>query len=492
MGSGLNYNLAHPFWLAYQRHPRRVALEQLSYAEVAARASAVARWLGPAVRRVAVLGSRSPAACLAILGSCWSGATYFPLSPNWPGQRIAELLQQIQPDALLVDDRGQAKVEAGWRVLQPEQLDPIPATPPAPLPPEAIAYVIFTSGSTGRPKGVCVSARAVHHLLEAAAACFPLTVEDRYAGNFEFSFDASVFDLFLTWKAGASLQLVPPAQALAPHAFLRRHKITATVLAPCSLTGMERLKLLQPGSLPDLRWSLFGAEALLESQAQLWQQVAPNSQVVSLYGPTENTVTSLFQPLTRPPVVTPERHTIALGRPLPGVDALVVDERNQPVPPGTHGQLVLQGNQLASGYLDDPVLTRQRFRELRGIRSYLTGDWGYQDAGGIFHCLGRQDLQVKVRGHRLELEEVETCLREVCRGAEVAALAWPNRPGHWNEIVAFVSGGPWDEKVLRQQLSLRLPGHGLPRAIHSLARLPRSENGKIDRSALRDWLDARG
>ncbi len=487
-----HYNLAHPFWTAYQRHPERLALEGLSYAEVAARASAVAQWLGPAAQRVAVLGSRSTAACLGILGSCWSGASYFPLHPNWPTRRLSDLLEQIRPDAVLIDDRGQGKVESGWRVLHPDRLDPIAPTVPRTVEPEGMAYTIFTSGSTGRPKGVCVSARAVRHLLEAAAACFPLTVEDRYACNFEFSFDASVFDLFLTWKAGASLHLVPSAQALAPHAFLRRRQISATVLAPSSLTTMNRLKQLQAGSLPDLRWSLFGAEALLESQARLWQQVAPNSRVISLYGPTENTVTSMLQPLTPEPAITPERHTLALGRPLPGVSALVLDEHNRPVPARTHGQLVLQGQQLASGYLDDPDLSEQRFPDLQGIRSYLTGDWGYQDESGIFHCLGRQDHQVKIRGHRVELEEVEGCLREVCGGIEAAALAWPDQPGQWNEIIAFLGDSGRDEHAVRRQLSERLPSYAIPGAIHQIGRLPLSENGKIDRAALRAWLSSRG
>lgn len=485
-----HYNLAHPFWSAYRQHPERLALEQLTYAQVAERACAISQWLGPGAKRVAVLGSRSEAACLAILGSCWSGASYFPLNPNWPSRRLSDLLEQIRPDAVLVDERGQTKVEAGWRVLHPDQLEPVAPTLPRPVDPEAMAYTIFTSGTTGRPKGVCVSNRAVHHLLNAAFPCFPLTSEDRYASNFEFSFDASVFDLFLTWKAGASLHLVPAAQALAPHSFLRRRQISATVLAPSSLITMDRLKMLQPGSLPDLRWSLFGAEALLESQARLWQQVAPNSQVVSLYGPTENTVTSMFQPLTPTTAVTPERHTLALGRPLPGVKALVVDDQNRPVPAGSHGQLVLQGEQLAAGYLDNPSLTARRFPHLQGTRSYLTGDWGYQDGDGIFHCLGRQDHQVKIRGHRLELEEVEFCLRQACPGAEVAALAWPDQPGQWSEIIAFVSGSGWDEQGLRQQLGGRLPGHALPGKIHRLDHLPRSENGKIDRAALRAWLQS--
>lgn len=494
------HNLALPFWRISREDPERLAVvaeSQWSYGQAAAQASAVAQWLGPQARRVAILASRSAAACLAVLGSCWAGATYIPLSLGWPEERLSQILAQIEPDALLVDDRGQALLTPALRAqcartLHPlRDLSPVVATPPRTVEPDWPAYVIFTSGTTGAPKGVIISAGAVAHLIQCAQQAFPLTRQDRIGCNFELSFDAAVFDMFLAWQAGASLHLVPPGQALAPHGFIQRQQLTMIVLAPSSLSFLRKLKALRPGSLPSLRWSLFGAEALPKESALEWQAVAPNSRVYSLYGPTENTVTSLLQLLTKPPTVTPQRDTLALGRPLSGVEALVVDEAGARLPPGEVGELALQGPQLASGYFQEGELTRRRFPDLQGKRSYLTGDRAYQDEQGTFHHLGRTDHQVKVRGHRVELEEVETCLRRAAGRSEVAAILWPNQPGQWNDIVAFVADSDAQPQQLQERLRQTLPAYALPAQIHCLEGLPRTENGKLDRSALFTWLQSR-
>ena len=492
-----DYNLALPFWQASRKHPDRLALaveSEWSYARAAAQASAIAAWLGPGGRRVAILGSRSAAAALATLGACWRGVTYIPLSLRWPEARLLEVLQRIQVDALLVDDRGQALLTPGVRARVPRILHPLrelreapPARAPVPGAASDLAYILFTSGTTGVPKGVMVRLAAVDHLLRASHQLFPLQPEDRLAGNFELSFDGCVFDMFLSWRAGASFHWVPPDQAMAPLAFLRRRRATIALLTPSTLPLMRSLRALQPGALPDLRWSLFGAEALPGDDALEWQQVAPASQLFSLYGPTENTVTSMVQPLGP---ITPERGTLPLGRPLEGLSALVVDENLQQLGPGKVGQLVLRGPQLAQGYLDDPELTARRFPVLSGERSYLSGDLAYQDESGVFHHLGRMDHQVKVRGHRLELEEVEAALRTASGDSRVAALLWPDVPGQLGEVIAFLGGSGLNLAEIQKSLKADLPQYALPSRIYELETLPLSENGKIDRAALRAWLGA--
>ena len=492
------FNLALPFWRVSRKHPDRLALaveSEWSYGRAAAHASALAAWLGPACRRVAILGSRSAASALATLGACWAGATYVPLSLRWPEQRLLQVLQQVGADALLVDGRGQALLTPALRASVPRVLHPtkelVPALPAEPIvrTGDDIAYILFTSGTTGVPKGVVVSLAAVDHLLRASHHSFPLEPSDRLVGNFELSFDGSVFDMFLSWWSGASFHWVPPDQAMAPLGFLRRRRATITLLTPSTLPFLRSVRALQPGALPDLRWSLFGAEALPGKDALEWLQVAPSSRLFSLYGPTENTVTSMLCPMGD---LTPERGTLPLGKPLAGLSALIVDESLQPVGPGQAGQLVLRGPQLAQGYLDDPDLTARRFRVLLGQRSYLSGDRAYQDEDGLFHHLGRVDHQVKVRGHRLELEEVETALRAVCGQSEVAALLWPDGPGQIGEIVAFVArcqlGGP----EIQRHLKTHLPAFALPSRIYPLDALPRTESGKVDRGALRAWLQQHG
>ena len=493
-------NLALPFWRATREAPERLALvadTEWSYARAAAQASALAEWLGPSARRVAILASRSSAAFLSVLGCCWGGAAYFPLSLRWPEERLCHLLKQIGPHALLVDDRGQELLSPALRalvsrILHPlRDLSPIEVTPPRPVDSEALAYVLFTSGTTGAPKGVMISVGAVNHLIQRSYEFFPLSPQDRVGCNFELSFDGAVFDMFLAWRAGASLHVVPPAQSMAPVAFMRRQQVTLMLLTPSSLAILKKLKMLQADYLPHLRWSLFGAEALPRPDALRWQEVAPQSKFYSLYGPTENTVTSLLQPLSDPPTITPQRDTIALGRPWQGVGAVIVDEHARQLPPGCVGELALQGAQLALGYFQDDPLTKRRFPVLQGVRSYLTGDRAYQDEQGIFHHLGRTDHQVKVRGHRVELEEIESFLRLATGETQVAALLWPDLPGHLNEIVAFVAGFKKTSAQIQEILRKSLPTYALPAQIHCLEQLPQTENGKLDRMALVAWLKSR-
>ena len=496
-----NYNLALPFWRASLRFPERVALVAercLSYQQMAAQAQAVADFVGPARGRVVVLGSRSAASAVAILGCCWAGATYVPVHPGWPEERICELLRQLQAEALLVDEEGRSALReavlraAPARIYDPLELAAVAPREPAALEADSIAYVIFTSGTTGRPKGVMVEAGAVCHLVEQSQEWFGLTPEDRVGSNFEISFDGSVFDMFLTWNAGAGLFVVPRAQAMAPQGWIRRHQLSLCVLTPSVVSFMRRLKALQPGSLPSLRWSLFGAEALPAGDAAEWLQVAPQSRLCSLYGPTENTVTSMVQPVTDPVVVTPERNTIPLGRPLAGIQAKIVDSEGHPLEAGQVGELVLQGAQLAAGYLDEAELTEERFPRLQGVRSYRTGDRAYRDQAGLYHHVGRTDHQVKIRGYRVELEEVESALRTITGSGQVAALAWPDQPGSWNRIEAFVSGASLSPADIQERLRARLPSYALPARISVLATLPYLESGKIDRTALAAWLTQHG
>ena len=487
-------NLASSVWSHSKRQPDRIALvaeDTLSYGRLAAQASAVAEWLGSDCRRVYVLGSRSAAACLGILGACWAGVTYIPLNPRWPKRRLDSIMQQCQGEALLVDDQGEGRLPdlAGHpRHVQPlRDLTASIAHEPRPPAESYSAYIIFTSGTTGPPKGVEVSGGAVEHLVERSLDSFSWTPEDRFGCNFELSFDGSVFDLFSAWGAGASLYLVPAVRAAAPAGFIRKHQLTSIVLTPSTIALSRSTRTLAADSLSSLRYSLFGAEALRIEDAALWQSAASGSQIYSFYGPTENTVTSMLCPYQVGLVGTPERQTVPLGRPLTGIEALVVDPQLRPV---AHqpGELVLQGPQLASGYFGDPEQTARRFPLIGGRRSYLTGDLAYQDSAGFFHHLGRLDRQVKVLGHRVELEEVESALRQVT-SLDGAAVLWQvaGRPA---QIVAFTSVPEADG--FSQELRALLPHYALPSRLVHLNQLPLTENGKIDYAQLSAWLDAGG
>jgi acyl-coenzyme A synthetase/AMP-(fatty) acid ligase len=218
-----------------------------------------------------------------------------------------------------------------------------------------------------------------------------------------------------------------------------------------------------------------------------WQAAAPNSAIFNLYGPTEATVFCLAQSGDLP--LTPGRDVVAIGRPLPGSEAAVLDPQGRPVADGTPGELAIAGLQLAAGYLGAPTLTAARFPDYDGQRWYLTGDQAIRDASGTFHCLGRIDNQVKIHGYRVELEEIDAHLRIVTGAAVVGSVAWPCVDGTPRGIVSIIGAGSADSEQIIAALKQRIPAYMVPSRVIAQENLPLNQSGKVDRKALLAWLD---
>jgi D-alanine--poly(phosphoribitol) ligase subunit 1 len=521
----MNFNLSFGFYESSLRFPDRLALSvsdiELNYGELRKRVQPLAAWLKQnsheAAPRVGILASRSFATYAGILGSAWAGGTYVPINPKIPQQRLIQLLDQIRAECLVVDEAGLALLDENVLahcprlIVAPElatspELRQKPASicvaardaflpfddkdAPADAGPEHIGYIEFTSGTTGVPKGVMIPCGAVQHFLKCMQERYGLTPFDRIAGITEITFDLSVFDMFSTWKAGAGFLVAPGNQLMGPSNFLQRQKITVLLTVPSVAGSMRRMKMLGPGTLPSLRYSLFCGEPLPEISAATWQAAAPNSVVENLYGPTEATVACTWQRFAGAESATPKRGVVAIGVPLPGTELAIVDSELEEVRGEETGELLLGGAQLSAGYFGQEELTEQRFLRLRGRRWYRTGDLGYRDSSGTYHHLGRMDNQVKVRGHRVELEEVEGHLREVYGTEEVAAVAWPIEHGSASGIVAFVGRqNEAEDEQLREQMKARLPGYMLPSAVHRVESLPLNANGKVNRKDLVTLLE---
>lgn len=515
----MSFNLAFPFFEQSRLQPASLALaasgRELSYGELATLARRLAGQFLAIKRsgRIGVLGSRSLAACAGILGAAWSGGTYLPLGLKISEERLVYLLEILELDALVVDARGAAMLTPAALAAAPDLIVTaddarMPALParmktialsdlpdggpdqPVEVDRDHLAYVEFTSGTTGKPKGVMVPAGAVKHYLEVSQDMFGLTPADRTAETCDITFDLSVHNMFLTWMAGASLHVMTNLQMVSPAAFIRDREITHWLSVPSIVALMRKTNALQPGSLPSLRVSLFCGEPLPVNAVRAWRAAACNSRIVNIYGPTEATVTCLCQDVTDEDIVTPNRDIIALGRAYPGMKAAIFNENREAVARGTIGEIALSGVQLSHGYLGQPDLTAERFVEINGEHWYLTGDRGMEDADGIFHHYGRVDNQVKVLGNRVELEEVDAYLRRAAEADQVAAVAWPVSNGSAEGIVAFVSGTNLDVATIRNRLKATLTAYMVPNAVHVLEAMPLSTNGKVDRNALRDQLDA--
>ncbi|MGF1431025.1 amino acid adenylation domain-containing protein [Kitasatospora sp. LaBMicrA B282] len=473
-----------------------------SYAELDRTARGWAARLHQAVghrpRRVGVFAHRSETSYLGVLAALAAGAAFVPLNRKFPLHRTRGMLARAELDAVIVDAGSLpqlADVLAGLErvpvVLTEADLteaDPAGAEPLTELPetsPEDLAYLLFTSGSTGTPKGVPVTHGNVRAFLDAAQQRYGLTPQDRLTQTFDQTFDLSVFDLFMAWEHGARVCAMDAMELLAPFTYLTRNGITVWFSVPSVGTVLAKRNALTPGRMPTLRWSLFCGEALPRELAEAWQAAAPDSVVENLYGPTELTIACAahrWDPETSPSQCVHDN--VPIGELFPGLHPLVVDEDLVPVPEGATGELCVAGPQTTPGYWQAPELTAQRYVEHGGRTYYRTGDLVRRQDGALVY-LGRNDQQVKVGGYRVELGEIEAVLRRSgC--AEAVCLTWPD-PG---TITAVVSGTD-DPTAAADRAAEQLPAYMVPRSVHLIDEMPVNGNGKVDRNALRGWLDDR-
>ncbi|WP_216207564.1 non-ribosomal peptide synthetase [Amycolatopsis aidingensis] len=474
--------------------PDAVAVRQwetrLSYAELGRAANALAVRLaelgvGPETR-VGIAHGRGPGLVTAVLGVLLAGGAYLPLDPTLPRRRLLDMLADAGAELVLADAAGEAALEgAGRRLLRVPEPPREPVAPhPCPALPGNAAYVLYTSGSTGRPKGVVVGHRSVVSLASAfgpATAAGPGSVTLAFAA---ISFDVSVSDLLVPLACGGTVALAGEperADVASLQRFAEAHAPTRGSI-PVAL-----LPLLDPERLPSLRTLLTGSEAPGPEQVLRWTGSAdqPRRTFTNLYGPTETCVqVTAFRAegsWDRP---------LPIGRPLPNHRVYVVDERLRPVPAGGEGELLVGGAGLARGYLGQPGLTASRFVPdpvggAPGERVYRTGDLVRWQPDGTLLFLGRADRQVKIRGQRVEIGEIEAVLRahESVGHCVVDAAPGPRGP----ELVAFVVPAPEatapGPDALREHCRLRLPGAMVPR-IRVLDALPLNASGKVDLARL--------
>lgn len=470
----------------------------------------------------AILASRDATAYSGILAILASGKGYVPLNPKFPVERNRKMLARSGARVLIINDRSLSQLpklladfETPITIIAPESDDldafaellpqhrfvsrtdlPDPSSDALHASVDAgmTAYLLFTSGSTGEPKGVPISHSNVCSYVHATCDRYEVNEHDRVSQEFDLTFDLSVHDMFVAWHRGACLCCVPENSVMAPAKFIRDAHLTLWFSVPSVIGFLSRMRLLAPGSFPSLRYSLFCGEPLAAAYAQQWQEAAPNSIVENLYGPTETTIAITrfrWNNATSPGECL--NGIVPIGWVFKGQRAAVVGDDLLPVPRGAGGELCLAGSQVTQGYWNDPARTRQQFvRMPRDPNTlwYRTGDLVSEAADGCLRYLGRIDDQVKVRGYRVELQEIEGVLRRACGASQVAAVPWPVSGGNAEGIVAFVSGiSRIDlDETLRLCKEI-LPDYMIPRKIHQLEEMPLNPNGKMDRKKLAKYLE---
>jgi amino acid adenylation domain-containing protein len=474
-------------------------------------AGAIVERLGGPADRVGVFGSRSEVSYSATLAALYSGAAFVPLNPRFPPDRTRAMIREAELDAIIVDRLASTQLAATLHGLDRPPIVFLPGNASAelgstrpldgnlpPLRPDRLAYLLFTSGSTGTPKGVPITQTNVRAFLNWAMERYRFGAEDRFSQTFDQTFDLSIFDMFVAWEAGACVYAMSPIDLLAPSKFINKHELTVWFSVPSVPVQMRKRNLLEPNTLPTLRWSLFCGEPLSRSSAEAWQAAAPNSIVENLYGPTELTIACTAHRWDRkasPELFAYANDVVPIGRLFPDLTAVLVDENLWPVADGEAGELCVGGAQTSTGYWKDLVRSAERFVKIPGSGMpdaifYRTGDQARKLPNGEYVWLGRTDHQIKVLGFRVELGEIEEVLQTVTGVIQAVALGWPVSEGSAKGIAVFVSGTRIDVTKLKDACKRSLAAYMIPNKIILLDDMPLNANGKIDRLALKTRLES--
>jgi non-ribosomal peptide synthetase-like protein len=492
----LHTRMHHYFETSCDRSPSAVSLEweggRATYAELDTDANRLAHHLiGLGVRsgdRVGLMVPRSQDLYVALLGIQKAGAAWVPIDPECPSDRVRFMVQDAGIGLLVsVEDLATRWSDLDVPLLCVDGiserlavLDRPTHRPDVPAGGDPTAYVIYTSGSSGTPKGVDVAQSSICNFIHVITEVYDVRASDRVYQGMTISFDFAIEEVWPTWAAGATLVVGPTdgrRVGAGLTAFLEDRHITLLYCVPTVLSTVER-------TVPSIRGLLVGGEAC---PAELVERWAPGRWMLNTYGPTEATVTCVWS------VLLPDR-PVTIGVPVPTYTAVILDEDLQPVPEGEVGELCIGGPGVARGYLNRPELTAERFiddpTDPDGGRIYRTGDLARVQEDGEIVYLGRADAEVKIRGHRVDLGEIESV---IMRDEDVpSAAVKPLRSTVGDDLAGYLVMPCATDTRAAQQIIARvhralrasLPPYMVPSYLEQVDELPMLPSGKVDRDTL--------
>ena len=425
----------------------------------------------------------------SLLGILSCGACYVPLNYDNPVERNMEIITDAGIKVLLYtekEDKARALSASPGTECRPlnnrvtpnpDKLDPVDQTD------GDLCYLLFTSGTTGKPKGVPIYHRNLSAFLDMMleSGRYDFNRNDRFLQMFQLTFDMSVVSFLVPLSVGASLYPIPRKGIayLEVADILETREITVALMVPSVINYLR--PYFGEINLPKMRYSLFAGEALYHETLSSWAKCLPYAKIENLYGPTETTIFCLRYEWQRGESPHPQgKGIVPIGRPMEGTDAFIINENSLE----EEGELCLNGAQVTFGYWNNPSKTAEVFGTTKaGKKFYRTDDLCKIDQAGNFLYLGRIDNQVKIDGHRIELEEIEFHTRVFCGDAQVVAAVHTNEAGlHF--ILLFIESEKDLKKGLEEHLKKHLPDYMIPKEVLTVSLFPLNSNGKIDRKAL--------
>lgn len=458
---------------------------RISYASLAELngriASVVLRTSSNITPKVLIAVRQSAHAYAAMFGTLLAGGTFCPIDVDGPVHRNMHILRSFMPDILLFDSSCPSTLlDESPAVTHRIDVHQIPQTQLTYRPQESseIAYVVFTSGSTGQPKGVKAARKAVSNVVNTEQQYYCVQPGDRWSQYSNIGYDMGIMDALQALCHGATLiPITGPRDRIMPAKAIRESRITIWQSVPSVLELMIQAKQVSSDLLSSLRLMIFCGEPLFPRQLEMLFESCPELIVFNAYGTTETTGFNAINRLTKENFRTScASSSVAIGSEVQG---WTIELSGEGAP--DEGEIVVVGENLSLGYWQDEEQTRAVFKQqMRGSevkRAYHTGDYGRR-IGSNLYCQGRLDRQVKIRGERIELDEIDHLLRQAGYTDSYSIL-------HDGEVHSFVECDNYvDEAQVRTQLRKKLPLHGLPKVIQMVASLPRNANGKVDRLEL--------
>jgi len=521
----LRFLLPHAVDHAAQRNAESCAIrfgnETLSYAGLAAKANRLAHVLvDHGVKRgdrVGIYLHKCMASAIALYGIMKAGAAYVPLDPSAPHARTAFAIKDCGIKHLVTENSKTSAIgkiaASGTRVdflIGPDHAQDSPATiisrdqvasARADSPPDTgtteqdLAYIMYTSGSTGHPKGIMHTHHSGLSYARWAANEYKIEPSDRLTNHAPLHFDLSTFDFFAGAIAGATTVIVPEEVPKFPASYaqlLADERITIFFTVPFALIQLLLRGALDRHDLSSLRWIVFGGEPFPTKHLRALMATLPHARFSNIYGPAEVNGVTFYHV---PDLPQDRNEPIPIGTLCPNVEGLVVDQDAQQVPRGESGELLIRSPTMMQSYWQRPDLNEKAFYR-RPITDnyehvfYRTGDIVRLEPDGNYAFLGRQDRQIKIRGYRVELDEIEAALvaHEQVEEAAVVVIADPQGSHHIHAAVTLKSGTILSPANLLKHAAEKLPPYAIPAVFQTVDAFPRTSSGKIDRRALHEQI----